>query len=173
MTKDHVWCHYFDKSGNDPLKTTYHGFLLSILEQVGTTQEGLNHKAFIEIYQQKKAKNILVTQLEISEPESLLSKLFQNGKIGYLVIDAMDECAQPDLMVKWFAKIPTNIQILATSRHQNDAQIHVRSMIQLEGRASVDIDINKYVDDEVQNLDIEEDLQVRVSDNLKHGANGQ
>ncbi|KAH7877022.1 ankyrin repeat-containing domain protein [Lentinula edodes] len=108
--KNAVWYHYFDTRDNTGLKTTYRGFLLSLIKQMGLGNEQIN-PALYALYKTNKFNGITIEELQ-----KLLKTVIEERNAGYIVVDAMDECKEADKVSKWLSSHSSQLWMLVTSR---------------------------------------------------------
>lgn len=94
-----VWYHYFDIRDNTGLKSTYRGFLLSLLQQVGSNTHGI-HLQLSNLYDKCKM-GLSVSQATNLELGDTLKGIFNDIGFGYVILDAMDECKEKQEVYQW------------------------------------------------------------------------
>ncbi|KAJ3872108.1 ankyrin repeat-containing domain protein [Lentinula edodes] len=108
--KNAVWYHYFDTRDNTGLKTTYRGFLLSLIKQLGLGNKKVN-PALYALYESNK-----FTEITTEELQKLLGTMIKERNTGYIVVDAMDECKEAGKVLRWLSSHSSQLWMLVTSR---------------------------------------------------------
>ncbi|KAJ3886736.1 ankyrin repeat-containing domain protein [Lentinula edodes] len=108
--KNAVWYHYFDTRDNTGLKTTYRGFLLSLIKQMGLGNKEVNPVLYA-LYELHK-----FTEITTEELQKLLKTMIEERNAGYIVVDALDECKEADKVSKWLSLHSSQLWMLVTSR---------------------------------------------------------
>jgi len=169
-----VWYHYFDIRDNSGLKSTYRGFLLSLLQQVGSNTHGI-HSELSNLYDKCK-KGLSTSQATNMEVEETLKNIFNDIGLGYVVIDAMDECQESQAVYRWLneAECAPNLHIAITSRDHIGRKITSTSkQIFLElGSSGMDDDIALHLDKEIVKCGFKGKLQEEVRESLMAQAHG-
>ncbi|KAE9403752.1 hypothetical protein BT96DRAFT_973553, partial [Gymnopus androsaceus JB14] len=110
-----VWYHYFDSRDNSRVKSRYNGFLLSLLQQMGSDQ-GQIHPVLLDLHGKHK-KGFLDEHPSNKALEKTLRTIIENLNWGYIVIDALDECSEVDDVLELLSSYKQKLNILITSRH--------------------------------------------------------
>ncbi|KIK57943.1 hypothetical protein GYMLUDRAFT_737814 [Collybiopsis luxurians FD-317 M1] len=176
MDTDAVWYHYFDIRDNTKQKSTYRGFLLSLVLHMGVgPNEGIN-PALLKLYEKFKRYQ----HPPIEELEEIIEKIIMQRNGGYLLVDAMDECTEGAAKVmNWLCKFAQKLWIVVTSRQFADSRIGGSILKIALGNESLHIenDMERYIQAQIQsaeyNFDLEEKYWEQVVKSLKNGANGQ
>ncbi|KAJ3847393.1 ankyrin repeat-containing domain protein, partial [Lentinula lateritia] len=143
-----VWYHYFDTRDNTESKTTYSGFLLSLVQQMGLSSEGI-HPALNTLYKSKP-----FGQLTHRELESILETMIKDRNDIIIAVDALDECREADAVevLHWLAAFSEELRIVVTSRHEPGLLIQDVLQVKLGGSmSSVDKDIERYIKIKIDN----------------------
>ena len=167
-----MWSHYFDVRDNSGAKSSYQGFLLSLLQQMGFQQAHI-HPALQHLYQSCK-HGLLVAPPTNFELENTLSLIIQGRTAGYIILDAMDECnklAQQQVF-NWLSSYSSQLCIAITSRYP------------LEGKAADGItldsadsgiyqDISLFLETELKKIGFNESLHNEILQTLLSKSQGQ
>ncbi|KIK60759.1 hypothetical protein GYMLUDRAFT_594800 [Collybiopsis luxurians FD-317 M1] len=157
---------YFDKRDNTKKKSTYRGFLLSLLMQAASNHEGVNSLLQEQYDKCKKGLN----QLETEDLKTTLIAVIQGAKV-FIVVDGMDECDELDLVIDLLLSLPDDCHVVATSRF--DPQDSMRWLkIKLETE-SVWSDIKLYIETTLAKWPLSSELHDEVLSSLINGAKGQ
>jgi len=148
---------YFFFDFNDPAKQTMDGMLRSLIFQLSVSVEVIP-KALEELYT-KHNKNIgSVTSPTINEWTSILLGLLSERERFYIVIDALDECLEEEVLIESIkalvSKSTESTRWLFTRRTSEEASsnlltTNIRS-IRIES-SSVDHDIATYLHATLEN----------------------
>ncbi|KAJ3898655.1 hypothetical protein F5879DRAFT_594117 [Lentinula edodes] len=163
-----VWYHYFDTRDNTGLKTTYRGFLLSLIQQMGLEDRGIN-PALYTLYKSNKFKKV-----PSSELQKVLEIMIKERNGGYIVVDAMDECTEVSKVLDWLSAFSDKLWILVTSRIQADGVGKSVLQFTLGGKDShIGKDIEMYLESEIDiHSKFEGEVQGNIKETLKRGAHG-
>lgn len=169
-----VWYHYFDIRDNTGLKSTYRGFLLSLLQQVGSNTCGI-HSQLINLYDKCRVGKLSVSQATNLELGDTLKGIFDDIKFGYVILDAMDECQEKQEVYKWLneAKCAPNVHIAITSRDHIGANITGTSDQIFLGSSGIEQDIALHLDKKLADFDFHGKLQEDIRESLIKQAHGQ
>ncbi|KIK49912.1 hypothetical protein GYMLUDRAFT_253440 [Collybiopsis luxurians FD-317 M1] len=96
---DNVWYHYFDSRDNTGQKSTFRGFLLSLLDWTGANSTSI-HPVLQELFDQCNRQGLTGSPPTVKALENALKEVFQTISGGYMVLDAMDECSEPFKVVQ-------------------------------------------------------------------------
>ncbi|KAJ3873773.1 ectomycorrhiza-induced ankyrin-domain/NACHT-domain-containing protein [Lentinula edodes] len=163
-----VWYHYFDTLDNSGLKSTYHGFLLSLIMQMGLQNEGIN-PALNTLYKSNKFNKLANVELE-----KVLETMIKERNHGYIVVDALDECKEAAEVMKWLSIYAGQLWILVTSRLQADSFGKRVIKITLGGKESqFDEDIETYLKSKIDTIPrFKGKTGDYIKETLKKGADG-
>ncbi|KAJ3886011.1 ectomycorrhiza-induced ankyrin-domain/NACHT-domain-containing protein [Lentinula edodes] len=162
-----VWYHYFDTRDNTGLKTTYRGFLLSLIQQIGLDNKGIN-PALYTLYKSNKFKKV-----PSSELQKVLEIMIKERNGGYIVVDAMDECTEVNKVLDWLSVFSDKLWILVTSRIADGFGKSVLQFALGSKESHIDKDIAMYLESEIEiHSKFEGDVQGNIKETLKKGAHG-
>ncbi|KAJ3887019.1 ankyrin repeat-containing domain protein [Lentinula edodes] len=166
--KSPVWYHYFDIRDNTESKTSYHGFLLSLVQQMGLSSESI-HPALNSLYKSKPFEQL--THLEL---EHILETMIKDRNDMTIAVDALDECqgADADKVLNWLAASSNQLRIVVTSRFQ--PELVVQNLLQLGGpKSRIDEDIASYLELKIHSHPrFKGDIIGEIKDTLNKGAQG-
>ncbi|KIK64444.1 hypothetical protein GYMLUDRAFT_414348 [Collybiopsis luxurians FD-317 M1] len=175
MDNDAFWCHYFDIRDNTGNKSTYHGFLLSLVSQMGLDNECINpdlNKLFKRLKGHEKPA--------IVELEEILEIIIVQRNAGYLLVDAMNECTEEaSKVMAWLYQFSQKLWIVVTSRNSVDAGVEQRALKILLGNehSQTETDIERHIESQIlsaeYNFDSKETYWKQVLETLMNGADGQ
>ena len=175
MNTDAFWYHYFDIRDNTETKSTYRGFLLSLVSQMGLENKGISPDLY-KMYKNFKGHD----QPAITELQEILKVIIVQRNGGYLLVDAMDECTKESSKVlDWLYQSAQSMCIVVTSRNFVDPRMESRVLKILLDKEGLhaEKDMEKYIQNEIQraeyNFNLEEDYWKHVAKTLREGANGQ
>ncbi|KIK51048.1 hypothetical protein GYMLUDRAFT_252394 [Collybiopsis luxurians FD-317 M1] len=154
---DNGWYHYFDSRDNTGQKSTFRGFLLSLLDWTGANSTSI-HPALKTLFDQCNRQGLTGSLPTVKELEKALKEVFKTISGGYMVLDAMDECSESFKVVKWLKNLPKQFCIFVTSRYR---------------AAKIDEDIGVYLDQEMEKYSFKGALRNEVMKTLKRKAQGQ
>jgi hypothetical protein len=114
-----------------------------LVDQLPRIPDGV--RSLYEYHQPRRTRpseDILSTQLQSTA--SAFSKVF-------VVVDALDECSETirEELIAKIRRLPTNLQLMCTSRHLRSIEDYFVDSLQLEIRAS-DADIAAYIRAHIQ-----------------------
>ncbi|KAJ3898534.1 ankyrin repeat-containing domain protein [Lentinula edodes] len=165
-----IWYHYFDIRDNTESKTTYRGFLLSLVQQMGLSSESV-HPVLNTLYKSKP-----FGQLTKQELENILETMMKDRNDMTIAVDALDECqkADTDKVLNWLAAFSNQLRIVATSRFQPELVIQNVLQIQLGGpKSRIEEDIASYIELKVHDQPwFKGDIIDEIKDTLNKGAQG-
>ncbi|KAJ3884830.1 ankyrin repeat-containing domain protein [Lentinula edodes] len=163
-----VWYHYFDTLDNSGLKSTYHGFLLSLIKQMGLQNKGIN-PALNNLYNSNKFNKLANVELE-----KVLETMIKERNHGYIVVDALDECKEAAEVIKWLSIYANQLWILVTSRLPADSFGKRVIKITLGGKESqFDEDIETYLKSKIDTIPrFRGTIGDSIKESLKNGAHG-
>ncbi|KAJ3846857.1 ankyrin repeat-containing domain protein [Lentinula lateritia] len=165
-----VWYHYFDIRDNTESKTTYRGFLLSLVQQMGLLSESI-YPALNTLYKSKPFE-----QLTKQELENVLETMIKDRNDMAIAVDALDECqkADADKVLKWLAAFSNQLRIVVTSRFQPELVVQNLLEIQLGGpKSRIDEDIASYIELKIHDKpQFKGDIIGEIKDTLNKGAQG-
>ncbi|KAJ3884021.1 hypothetical protein GG344DRAFT_71636, partial [Lentinula edodes] len=165
-----IWYHYFDTRDNTELKTTYHGFLLSLVQQMGLSSEGI-HPALNTLYKSKP-----FGQLTHRELENILETMIKDRNDMTIAVDALDECKEADAakVLNWLAEFSNQLQIVVTSRHQPGLAVQNVRQVQLgDPKSGINEDIAKYIEIKIHFVKRwNSAISGEIKDKLNKGAHG-
>ena len=162
---------YFYFDNRDRIKTTYQGFLLSLVHQLASNKKGL-HPILSGLYETCNQGGM---QPSIKQLESILVQISKDLQLVYLVIDAMDECQERKPVLDFLQLLhEQQVHILTTSRHpvpdQHDSWIYL-GLDDLKKEKEKDIKV--YIDDKLSTRKLGPSLHKEVISTLVNGAQGQ
>ncbi|KAJ3885472.1 ectomycorrhiza-induced ankyrin-domain/NACHT-domain-containing protein [Lentinula edodes] len=165
-----IWYHYFDTRDNTESKTTYRGFLLSLVQQIGLSSESV-HPVLNTLYKSKP-----FGQLTKQELENILETMIKDRNDMTIAVDALDECqkADTDKVLNWLAVFSNQLRIVVTSRFQPELDVQNVLQIQLGGpKSRIDEDIASYIELKVHDQPwFKGDIIDEIKDTLNKGAQG-
>ncbi|KAJ3912927.1 hypothetical protein F5877DRAFT_84299 [Lentinula edodes] len=168
--KSPVWYHYFDIRDNTELKTTYHGFLRFLVQQMGLEGQEI-HPALSTLYKSKPLE-----QLTHRELEKILETMIKDRNDMTIAVDALDECQKADTakVLTWLAAFSNDLQIVVTSRLKPELVVQNLRQIQLGGlKSRIDEDIATYIELKIQDKpQFKGDIIGEIKDTLNKGAQG-
>ncbi|KIK64485.1 hypothetical protein GYMLUDRAFT_241031, partial [Collybiopsis luxurians FD-317 M1] len=175
MDTDAFWYHYFDIRDNTGNKSSYHGFLLSLVSQMGLDNERINPDLY-KLYRKLKGHE----KPAIVELEEILEIIIVQRNAGYLLVDAMDECTkEASKVMAWLYQFSQKLWIVGTSRNFADHRIEksVLKIVMDKEDPHTQRDMEEYIQTQLQsaehNFNLEENYWKHVAETLKEGANGQ
>ncbi|KIK55286.1 hypothetical protein GYMLUDRAFT_248875 [Collybiopsis luxurians FD-317 M1] len=145
IAPENIWYHYFDSRDNTDSKSTFRGYILSLLLQVGASRTGI-HPSLKRLYDECNRQGLTASSPATQDLGMVLKEVLETTSGGYIVLDAMDECCETAKVLAWMQK---------------------------NGDALVDEDIAKYLEEEVEECHFGGDLKAEVIDTLKEKAQGQ
>ncbi|KAJ3804424.1 ankyrin repeat-containing domain protein [Lentinula aff. lateritia] len=170
MNQSPVWYHYFDIRDNTESKTTYSGFLLSLVQQMGLSSESI-HPALNTLYKSKPFE-----QLTNWELENILETLMKDRNDMTIAVDALDECQKADTneVFNWLAAFSNQLRIVVTSRLKPELVVQNLCHIELGGpKSRIDEDIASYIELKIQDQRrFKGDIIGEIKDTLNKGAHG-
>ncbi|KAJ3885655.1 hypothetical protein GG344DRAFT_58855, partial [Lentinula edodes] len=168
LNSNAVWYHYFDTRDNTGLKTTYRGFLLSFIQQIGLEDKGIN-PALYTLYKSNKFK-----QLTSSELQKVLGIMIKERNGGYIVVDAMDECQESDEVLNYLSAFSGQLWILVTSRiHAGGFGKGVLEIALGSKESSIDKDIVMYLNSKINpDSKFKGEIGANIKESLRKGAHG-
>ncbi|KAJ3884882.1 ankyrin repeat-containing domain protein [Lentinula edodes] len=170
MNQSPVWYHYFDIRDNTESKTTYSGFLLSLVQQMGLSSESI-HPALNTLYKSKPFE-----QLTHWELENTLETMIKDRNDMTIAVDALDECpkADRDKVLKWLTTFSNQLRIVVTSRSKPELVVQNLLEIRLGGpKSRIDKDIATYIELKIQDKpQFKGDIVGEIKDTLNKGAQG-
>ncbi|KIK64437.1 hypothetical protein GYMLUDRAFT_240979 [Collybiopsis luxurians FD-317 M1] len=175
MDTDAFWYHYFDIRDNTGDKSTYRGFLLSLVSQMGLDNERINPDLF-KLYKKLKGHE----KPAIVELEEILEIIIVQRNAGYLLVDAMDECTEEaSKVMAWLYQFSQKLWIVVTSRNFVDAGVEQRTLKILLGKEPLHtkVDMERYIESQIlsveYNFDSKETYWKEVLETMMNGADGQ
>ncbi|KIK55200.1 hypothetical protein GYMLUDRAFT_878368 [Collybiopsis luxurians FD-317 M1] len=171
---ENVWYHYFDSYDNTGQKSTFRGFLLSLLLRVGANSTGI-HPALKNLFDKCNRQGLTGSSPTIKDLAMVLIEAFEAFARGYIVLDAMDECCESLKVLKWLQNLPRQLGILFTSRYSPEkTRIEEYLQISLDSTSTkIQEDIEIYLNEEMEKFDFQEDLKMEVINILMEKAQGQ
>ncbi|KAJ3871846.1 ectomycorrhiza-induced ankyrin-domain/NACHT-domain-containing protein [Lentinula edodes] len=165
-----IWYHYFDTRDNTESKTTYKGFLLSLVQQMGLSSESI-HPALNTLYKSKP-----FGQLTKQELENILETMMKDRNDMTIAVDALDECqkADTDKVLNWLAAFSNQLRIVVTSRLKPELVVQNLCHIELGGpKSRIDEDIASYIELKIHDQpQFKSDIIGKIKDTLNKGAQG-
>ncbi|KIK53217.1 hypothetical protein GYMLUDRAFT_943450 [Collybiopsis luxurians FD-317 M1] len=175
MDTNAFWYHYFDIRDNTGNKSTYCGFLLSLVSQMGLENEGINPD-LCKLYKKLKGDR----KPAIKELEEILKVIIVQRNGGYLLVDGMDECAEEaSKVMAWLCQFSQKLWIVVTSRNSVDVGVEQSALKIILGNEPLhtEVDIERYIQSKIlsaeYNFDSKEIYWKQVVETLKNGADGQ
>ncbi|KAF9061011.1 ankyrin repeat-containing domain protein [Rhodocollybia butyracea] len=168
-----VWYHYFDFRDNTGLKSTYRGLLLSLLQQVGSNADGI-HSELMNLFDRCK-QGISTSQPTVCDLENVLRSILVDVGLGYIVMDAMDECQEKYEVYQWLNEVGgiPNLYMVITSRdHFEPRTGEIYYQISLNN-SGIDQDITMHLDREIVKYGFKGKLQDEIRESLIVQAQGQ
>ncbi|KAJ3871555.1 hypothetical protein F5051DRAFT_195869 [Lentinula edodes] len=104
-----IWYHCFDTQDSTSLKTTYRGFLSSLVKQMGLHNEKISHSLYT-LYQSNDCSKLTDNQLQMA-----LDTMIKEKNAGYIIVDAIDECTEAKEVLEWLSLYSGQLWILVTS----------------------------------------------------------
>ncbi|KAJ3967464.1 ankyrin repeat-containing domain protein [Lentinula raphanica] len=156
--------HYFDIRDNSRAQTSYRGFLLFLLMQLGAHDEKIQS----ELNKLTEALDHGFTSSKLSNPEvvttllNIAKDLIQQKKQIHIIIDALDECEDIRLVLDFVAEIAKlgSVGVIISSRTRpQDCKFFT---ISLTDNKMVIGDIAKYIDYGSAKLPLESIRHVRT-----------
>lgn len=166
-----VFLHYFDSRDNTGAKTSYQGFLLSVLQQAAFQQDAI-HPGLQALYQECRRG---LSTPAISQLEHTLKYIMNQINQGLIILDAFDECdkAAQTQVQKWVVAMSGKLSSVFTSRIGPPARIAGIHRIALGKYGSeVDDDIATYLQSQFEDMEFDEDFQDKVVARLKQDSQG-
>ncbi|KAF5344541.1 hypothetical protein D9758_016483 [Tetrapyrgos nigripes] len=181
LRKDSVFLYYYFDT-RDKAKVDYSGIVSSLLQQVAAEAIRQNSKnaynAIHQLYINSKEGKFLIPE----DMESTLLDLMAMMDAVYIIIDALDECAEED-QGKLLALVDTlltklkNCFVFVSSRPHINTTHNKAEIISLDKQMSdvgISSDIKKYVDTKLQKQHAwSPELKAEIKDTLVNSANGQ
>ncbi|KAF5337741.1 hypothetical protein D9758_016029 [Tetrapyrgos nigripes] len=181
LRKDSVFLYYYFDT-RDKAKVDYSGIVSSLLHQVAAEAMKQNsqnaYNAIHQLYINSKEGKFLIPE----DMESTLLQLMTMMDVAYIIIDAIDECAEEDqgkllaLIDKLLTKLKNCFVLVSSRPHINMAhrKAQVISLDKQMSDVGITSDIEKYVDMKLQEQDAwSPKLKAEIKDTLLNGANGQ
>ena len=91
---------YFFFDFNDPQKQTVEGMLRSLVLQFALAAEN-TPEVLEDLYARHHEKRGPPTQPKLAEWESVLLDMARDADVSYIIIDALDECQEKDVLTEW------------------------------------------------------------------------
>ncbi|KAJ3871949.1 ankyrin repeat-containing domain protein [Lentinula edodes] len=165
-----VWYHYFDIRDNTELKTTYCGFLQSLVQQMGLDGRKI-HPALHTHYESKSFE-----QPTKQELENILETMIKDRNDMTIAVDALDECQEADAykLLNWLAAFSNQLRIVVTSRSKPELVVQNLLQIQLGGpKSRINEDIASYIELKIHDQpQFKGDIINEIKDTLNKGAQG-
>ncbi|KIK52293.1 hypothetical protein GYMLUDRAFT_969878 [Collybiopsis luxurians FD-317 M1] len=89
-TPQNVWYHFFDSRDNTGQKSTFRGFLLSLLLRVGANNTGI-HPALRRLFEKCSRESLIGSSPTLKDLVTVLKQVFETIEKGFIVLDAMDD----------------------------------------------------------------------------------
>ncbi|KAE9391027.1 hypothetical protein BT96DRAFT_980020 [Gymnopus androsaceus JB14] len=162
-TSTTVLYHYFDFRDNSGAKSSYQGFLLSLLQQMGFDEDTI-HSSLQRLYQ--KCKRLGLAPPTNSAIEDTLNTIIQERPPGYIIIDALDECTKAEQVqvLKWLASHSAQFHIAITCRYPPYGIAVEAIRITLDDiESGIYQDISTFVEKELQSCGFNEILHMEVA----------
>ncbi|KAF5351444.1 hypothetical protein D9758_013510 [Tetrapyrgos nigripes] len=181
LRKDSVFLYYYFDT-RDKAKVDYSGIVCSLLQQVAAEAIRQNsenaYNAIHQLYINSKEGKFLIPE----DMESTLLDLMAMMDAVYIIIDALDECAEED-QGKLLALVDTlltklkNCFVFVSSRPHINTTHNKAEIISLDKQMSdvgISSDIKEYVDTKLQKQHAwSPELKAEIKDTLVNSANGQ
>ncbi|KAJ3846033.1 ankyrin repeat-containing domain protein, partial [Lentinula lateritia] len=165
-----IWYHYFDTRDNTESKTTYRGFTLSLVQQMGLSSESI-HPALNTLYKSKSFE-----QLTKEELKSILETMIKDRNDITVAVDALDECQEADApkVLNWLAASSNDLWIVVTSRLKPELVAQNLLHIELGGPQSrIAEDIARYIEIRIHfQTQWNSAISGEIKDTLNKGAHG-
>ncbi|KAJ3847699.1 hypothetical protein EV368DRAFT_68883 [Lentinula lateritia] len=165
-----IWYHYFDTRDNTELKITYSGFLLSLVQQMGLSSEGI-HPALNTLYKSNPSG-----QLTHRELENILETMIKDRNDMTIAVDALDECQKADVdkVLNWLAASSNDLRIIVTSRLKPGLVVQNLLHIELGGpKSRIHEDIASYIELKIHDQpQFKGDIIGEIKETLNKGAHG-
>ncbi|KAJ3820374.1 ankyrin repeat-containing domain protein [Lentinula raphanica] len=166
--------HYFDTRDNSGKKASFQGLLLSFISQLGA-QDRKMHPALKRLHDSSRngLSHFKPTNEELVNTLTKITKdLVQREVQVHLIIDALDECKEPEEVWKFcvhMGSLHSQIGIIISSRNFQPSSSKY-STISLRNNAMVDQDIATFLDKQLSFKSTT--LNTEVKDKLMQKANG-
>jgi ATP/maltotriose-dependent transcriptional regulator MalT len=138
-----VYCNY--KEQDQTAVNLVSSLLLQLVEQQTVIPESV-----IALYESHTARKTRPSVVEIS---ALLNAVASQFSMIYVVIDALDECSERDrsrdIFLNVLKALPSNVQLLITSRNIPDVERRFEDLARLDILAA-DGDVRKYLESKIQ-----------------------
>lgn len=170
---DSVWYHYFDSRDNSGIKTTFRGFLLSLVQQMGCYDQCI-HPSLQKLYGSCK-KGLSFAPPTDMELKMTLRQIMEGFPCGYIMVDAMDECLETAEVIEWLADINQKYGVALTSRIFPEGRAkEIALQITMDSACSeVDDDIATYLKLQLEQCSFRGDLYNQILDTLLGKSHGQ
>ncbi|KAJ3820177.1 hypothetical protein F5880DRAFT_1488460, partial [Lentinula raphanica] len=151
-----IICHYFDTRDNTGANTSYQGFLLSLLLQMGA-QDNRIHPALKKLHESLKhgLSHSKPTNSAIADTlKAITQDLTQKQHQIYIIIDALDECVSKDesMVLNFLALFHQSfpVKIMISSRNHHHFEGKNCWTVFMSSNNNVDGDIATYVENQLQ-----------------------
>ncbi|KAF5344526.1 hypothetical protein D9758_016478 [Tetrapyrgos nigripes] len=179
LRKDSVFLYYYFDTRNKA-KVDYSGIVSSLLHQVAAEAIRQNsenaYNAIHQLYINSKEGKFLIPE----DMESTLLDLIAMMDAVYIIIDALDECAEEGKLLALVDTLLTKLKncfVFVSSRPHINTTHNKVGIISLDKQMSdvgITSDIEKYVDTKLQKQHAwSPELKAEVKDTLVNSANGQ
>ncbi|KAF7968339.1 hypothetical protein HWV62_30927 [Athelia sp. TMB] len=169
--------YFFDGTSAQSKLAAYESLIRSMIMQFSDRLDGI-HPALAGLYDvEDKGRH----QPLISSLEATLLELIKSFPASYIIIDALDECAEQHRLLKWIHSITLHtwgsLHLMVTSRPEPDIKGSLRSLfnireIDLMSRQASD-DILEYIDTKLSEITRWTESQKQlVREALSRGAGG-
>ncbi|THV01550.1 hypothetical protein K435DRAFT_853697 [Dendrothele bispora CBS 962.96] len=111
-----VFYHYFDTLGGSRAKVTHGGLVASLLEEIGM-HPSYDQKVLKDLFENNQKGN---KKISVSVMQGVLLSLVSNcSEHTYIILDAMDECQEPDEVSKFIQILLGigNVYVVVSSRN--------------------------------------------------------
>ncbi|KAJ3906967.1 ankyrin repeat-containing domain protein, partial [Lentinula edodes] len=170
-----VFYHYFDVRDNTGSKSSYQGFLLSLVYSMGF-QDGRVHSSLNDLHEQSKKAwpKAQPSNLDLEDTlKKMVNDFVQRNHQICVVIDALDECTDQSLVSELIQGISGHIWVVITSRNQPQyVETTGSRVISLDNNFKLNQDIDLYLEARLGTLSFRQNLQAEIKDALEEKVNG-
>ena len=148
---------FFDGTSAQSKLAAHESLIRSLIMQFSDRLDGI-HPALAGLYDSEdKGRH----QPLISSLEDTLLKIIKTFTSAYIIIDALDECAEQRRLLTWIqyltSQTSSSLRLLVTSRLEPDIKNYLRSLSKIEEMAVVDeqasSDIREYINARLSEVD--------------------
>ncbi|KAF9050900.1 ankyrin repeat-containing domain protein [Rhodocollybia butyracea] len=166
-----VWYHYFDSRDNTGMKSTYRGLMLSLLQQVGSNADGI-HSDLQKLFDKCKHG---MTRPAIHDLEHVFRSILIDVGLGYIILDAMDECKEKHEVYMWLneaQRFPTLHMAITSRDHMEQNMIGPLHQIFLNN-PGINQDIVLHLDRKIVECGFKDKLHDEIKKSLMEQAQGK